>query len=309
MENSELKTEEDFKRRALKEAGLTYSITAVFPVLVSVLLLLILLIAGAKDYEKADWYLYLCYLIPQTCFAGAALFFFRRNRACFRNTYSVCKWYYFVLALVLQFGLLFSLSELNGYFIKLLELMGYQRADSTLPSLDGWNLLPALLVIAVLPALFEETIFRGILSRQMHESGWGLVPTVLISGALFSLFHHNVEQTLYQFVCGMCFTLIALRAGSVLPTIAAHFVNNALILILASTGNDNLTSLPTGGYLALIITSAICLVASLVFLIVFDKRGNQKGEVKHGKLFFLAAGVGIAVCAVEWVASLVQGFI
>ena len=36
---------------------------------------------------------------------------------------------------------------------------------------------------------------------------------------------------------------------------------------------------------------------------------GEKGGVKHGILFLIAAGVGIAVCAVEWIASLVQGFV
>lgn len=308
MENAEPKTE-DFKRRALKEAGITYSAAAVFPVLFSALLLLIILVAGAKDYENEDWYKYLGFLIPQMCFAGAAIFFFRRSKASVKQTYAGCKWYYFVLALVLQFGLLFSLNELNGYFIQLLELFGYKRAESSIPSLGGWNLLPAILVIALLPAVFEETIFRGIIAKQMHENGWGLVSTVLISGALFSLFHHNPEQTLYQFVCGVCLTLVAVRAGSVLPTICAHFVNNALILVLEACGYGSLSALSRGGYLALIIVSALCLAGALVFLVFLDKRGNRKGGVKHGKLFFLAAGVGIAVCAVEWIATLVQRLI
>lgn len=306
MDHEEPKTEEDFKRRALKEAGITYSAAAVIPLLFSAFFLLIVTIAGAKDYESEDWYKYIGFLIPQICFAGAALYFFRRSKVSVKQTYSGCKWYNFAVALVLQFGLLFSLSELNGYFIQLLELMGYQRAESSVPTLSGWNLLPALLVIAVLPAIFEETIFRGILSRQMHENGWGLLYTVLISGALFSLFHHNPEQTLYQFVCGCCLTLVAIRSGSVLPTICAHFVNNALILILEAFGYGSLSRLPHGGYLALVIISALCLFGALAFLVFFDRRGNQKGGVKHGKVFFLAAGAGIAVCGIEWIVTLVQ---
>ncbi len=300
-------SEEDLKRIALRDSGIVYSATAVLPLLVSALLLIVITLAGIKDYENADWYKYFAYLIPQACFAGIAVFFFRKNNVPVRTVYCGCKWYYFVIALVLQFGLLFSLSELNGYFVKLLTLIGYKPSQSTLPSLDGWNLLPAILVIAVLPALFEETIFRGILSKQTFASGWGLVPTVLISGAMFSLFHHNPEQTLYQFACGMCFTLIAIRSGSVLPTVCAHFVNNALILVLEATGNGSFSSLPLGGYLALVITSALCLVGTLVFLIFFDKRNNRKGGVKDGKIFLLGAGAGIIVCAVVWLATFIGG--
>ena len=300
---------ENFKLRALREAGIAYSVSAVLPVLASALLMLILIIFGVQTYENAEWYVYLSYLLPQLCFAGAVAIYFTRSKVSFKKTYCGCKWYYFALAILMQFGLLFSLSELNNYFIGFLKLFGYKETGVPLPSLEGWNLLPAILVIAVLPALLEETVFRGILSRQMYENGWGVLPAVLISGALFSLFHHNPVQTAYQFVCGACFTLVALKSGSVLPTIAAHFLNNAAILILEATGYGASWDFGFGGYLAICLVSAACLVGVLVFLLFFDKNNAQKGGVKHGKIFFLAAAVGIAVSAVEWIALFVQGLL
>ena len=267
MQTSTPQTEEDFKRLALKNAGIVYSATAVFPLAFSALLLLIVAAIGIENYQNEDWYKYFNYLIPQVCFAGIAVAFFRKSKAPVRMVYGGCKWYYFVIALILQFGLLFSLSELNAYFIKLLSLMGYRPSESTLPSLDGWNLLPAILVIAVLPALFEETVFRGIIARQMHENGWGTL------------------------------------------TVCAHFANNAVILILESTGNGSLSALPRGGYLALVIVSALCLAGMLAYLVFFDRRNHQKGHIKHARLFLFAAATGIGVCAVGWLATLIGGFL
>lgn len=263
-------TEDDFRRRTLKEAGITFSLSAVLPllasVLASVLLAVIFITVGAEGYEDRDWYLYLNYLIPQLCFAAAAIVFFKRSKFSVKQTYRGCKWYYFPLALLLQFGLWFSLSGLNGYFIELLRLMGYHMQGMSLPSLSGWNLLPAILVIALLPALCEETIMRGILTKQMRRSGWGTAVNVLVSGALFSLFHHNPEQTLYQFVCGMCYALIDLRAGSFFPTMVAHFCNNAVILTLQSVyaprfpDNPNwdiIDIMPREWFIALMVISAL----------------------------------------------------
>ncbi len=307
MEQTQTLTEEDFKRRSLKEAGLSYSVGTIAPMLLLAPILLILGLCGVKDFEDADWYKYLCYLLPQLCLAGAAILFFKRSRFSVKKTYCACKWYYFPIAVLLQFGLLFSLSELNEYFIRFLELFGYDRLSSSVPSLEGWNLFPAILVIAVLPALFEETLFRGILVRQTFESGWGTAATVLISGALFSLYHHNPEQTIYQFLCGACFTLVAVRSGSVFPTVVAHFLNNAAILILESVGYGTAWTIPWGGYLALCLVSAACLLGTMVYLVFFDCNGNRKGGVKYGKVFALALCSGIAFCAVQWIAMLVEG--
>ena len=289
-------------------AGVSFSAAAVLSALLSFVVALIVP-SVAKDYESADWFKYLSFLISPVCIAGVALYAFRKGAVSPRTVYAPCKWYYFVIALLLQFGVLFSLSELNEYFVRLLELIGYKRSESFLPSLDGWNLLPAILVIAVLPAIFEETLFRGILTGGMNAGGWGTVPAVLISGALFSLFHTNPEQTIYQFVCGVCFALIALRAGSILPSMVSHFANNAVILILTACGYAEFTDLPRAVYLSLVIVSAVCLAGAVLFLILFDKKKNVKGGVKEGKKFFWMAAVGIAVCAVEWLVLFIERLI
>ena len=299
-----------FQRRALSEAGIAYSVSAVLPVLLSLIVGVIAMLAAGENYAETDWYLFLSYLLPQMCFAAAAVVFFRRSKVSVRITYCGCKWHYFVVAVLLQFGLMFSLSELNNYFIAFLERFGYVSAGVPLPSLDGWYLLPALLIIAVLPAVFEETLFRGIMVKNMSASGWGTAATVLVSGAMFSLFHGRPEQTLYQFACGMCFALVALRAGSILPSAVAHFCNNAAILTLTAAGyeTEGGWTMPLGWNIGLTVASAVCLAAALVYLIFFDKNNARKGGVKDGKPFFFGAAVGIAVCAVTWIVTLVSGF-
>ncbi len=308
MENNVGQKREELLRRSMTESGISYSVSAVLPVLLVFVASAVASAVAGEQYADTNWYKYLAYLLPQLCFAAAAVLYFVRTKQSPKQTYCGCKWYDFPIALVLQFGLMFSLTYLNHWFIEFLGLFGYQQAGSTLPALGGWNLLPAILVIALLPAVFEETIFRGILSKNMHEAGWGTAATVVISGAMFSLFHGNPEQTLYQFVCGMCFALVALRSGSVLPTMVAHFANNALILVLTSLGYGDSLGLSQGGSIALYVVSGICLAGTLIYLIFFDRRNVQKGGVKFGKAFFLAAGVGLLVCGAEWIAVLVQGF-
>ncbi len=299
-----------FRRRALSEAGIAYSVSAVAPVILALIVGVIGALAAGAEYAKSDWYLFLSYLIPQLCFAAAALVYFRRSGVSPRRTYGGCKWYYFPLAVLLQFGLMFSLAQLNDVFIGFLEDHGYHSSGVQLPSLEGWNLLPALLIIALLPAVFEETLFRGILVKNMHGCEWGTAVTVLVSGAMFALFHGRPEQTLYQFVCGMCFALITIRAGSILPSMVAHLCNNAAILALTASGYqiEGGWTMPFGWSVGLTVAAAVCLLGTMVYLILFDRRGAQKGGIKHGGSFFLGAAVGIAVCAVQWMVVLVTGF-
>ena len=289
----------------LKESGVAFSLAALLPLVVSVLLSVVVAIAG-EGATASVWYRYLAYLLPQLCFAAAAAVYIRRTRHPFEELYQSAKPRYFVLAVLMQFGLLFSLGELNTLFISFLEKLGYTSSASVLPPLEGGWLVLTLLVVALLPAVFEETLFRGILARNMQGAGWGTAVTILLSGALFSLFHGRPEQTIYQFLCGCCFALIAVRSGSILPTVLSHLINNAAILILSACGIDTFE-----GTLKIVLISvgAVLLVGTLTYLIFFDKKTNRRGGAPRAGVFFLAAAVGILICIVQWVSMLITGFV
>jgi len=296
----------------LTGAGVGYSVSTLLPVLLSFFVSTLAALLYGEGFSGTQLYIYLAYLIPQISLFCALVLFLRRSgtekkqllRTCRIRD---CKPYYFLVAIVLQFGLLFSLSYLNTLFVTLLERSGYHATTSPLPDLTGWRILPALFVIALLPAVFEEAIFRGMLTQSMRKSGWGTAATVLISGALFSLYHGNPQQTLYQFACGACFSLLALRSESILPTALAHFLNNAAILILTACGAD-LTAVTGAAAVILYVSSAVCLVGSLAFLLLYRCSALPKGGMKGGRFFFLGAAVGILICIFEWISVLITGF-
>jgi hypothetical protein len=130
---------------------------------------------------------------------------------------------------LLQIGL-FAFSELNTLFLEFLEGFGYTPDEIRLPSINGWGFIGALIAVALLPAVFEEILFRGVLLGGMKQ--FGEVKAALLCGALFALYHQNPPQTVYQFICGTAFAFIAMRSGSILPTVLSHFLNNAFILCL-----------------------------------------------------------------------------
>ncbi len=295
--------------KGLLESGYAFTAGAVFIVVLSLVqALLSNFLPEGEGYP--DWYVYLLYFLPQLAFCGAAALYLVRTKQPVKTFYPKTKLRFFPIALLLQFGLLLSLSVLNEYFVELLGLLGYQSAPSPVPSsMTGWNLFFSLFLIALLPAVFEELLFRGILLRGMQDAGWGLVPTLLISGALFSLYHGNPEQTIYQFICGVCFAFMAIRAGSLFPSMLAHFANNAAVLLLTGAGFGDFREVFGGTlYLVMIILSALCLVGTLLELILLEKRGNRKGGIRGGARFFAAAAGGIAICAIEWIAALWLGF-
>lgn len=297
-------------------SGLVYSLATVLPVILSVVFLLIIASAGldqTEGYTKKDWYLYCSFLLPQIAMGLVAVFSLYYSKTSLKTYVKSqrCHPKYFVIALLLQIGLL-CLSELNALFLKMLGTFGYEDSGIFLPSMSGWKLVGVLFTVALLPAVMEEVIFRGILLNGMRS--FKTVTAVLLCGGLFSLYHQNPAQTLYQFCCGAAFALVAIKAGSILPTMLSHFINNAAIVLLTKFG---LTTFSTPVLIVVVCVSAVCLIGTLWYLICKAKTGEMKeAEEKmreamnkgEQKRFWLFSAVGIAVCLISWISVLVSGF-
>ena len=288
-----------------KAAGLTFTLAAIFPSVLAIVFLFCVQAFGLNEkegYTSADWYLYANYLLVPVAFACIAALVWAWQKKPLSQTLKAqkCHYKYYIIALCLQVGL-FSLSQLNTWFLELLGQFGYVADEIELPSTDGVKFVFVLLAIAVLPALFEELIFRGFLLDGLRA--FGEVGAILLCGGLFALYHQNPAQTLYQFCCGAAFALVALRSGSILPTVLSHFFNNALILILYKY---NVAALPAPFSVIALCVSAACLLLSLGYLIFWDKqpREQTQADKTERKRFLLFAAVGVIVCGVSWVARL-----
>ena len=294
---------------------------ALFSLVFSLTLALISQLSGMTigQLQETDAYKYFSYILYQVVYVGIILAFAFIYRSRPRDFgYRKAKVRHYIVALLLAFGLLFSLSWVNGFFLQFMELLGYkppyaQHPDLTereyaliyqLPSLAGGGFVGVLLVVAVLPALCEETIFRGIILDGVKDIG--TVAACLLSGLLFSIFHQNPPQTVYQFICGAAFALLAIRADSVLPAILVHFINNAVIIF--DYKFDFLSKISEGGAIAVYVLSAACLVGSLVWLIFFERKTNRRKE-RPIRPFLLPAVVGIVLCAVMWIANFINGML
>ncbi len=299
------------ERTREKAAGLSFSLAAVLPTFLSLIFLVVISALGLtkEGYQNSDWFLYASYLLPQISFIIVAAAFFRflklSPKAVLKK--QKCSIKYYILAIVLQIGLL-CLSELNVWFLKLLGNFGYQDAGILLPSMDGVGFFGVFFVVAILAPVLEETLFRGMILSGLKP--FGITGAALFCGALFALYHQNPSQTIYQFCCGAAFALVALKSGSTLPTVLSHFLNNAAILILTKF---RISQFSTPVFIVVVAVSAICLIGSLTYLLFVDGKSNgEKAEPKttdksKKKNFLLFAAVGIFICAVSWIGVFVSG--
>lgn len=136
------------------------------------------------------------------------------------------------LAIVLGAVVFFLNVYVSNFFNNIIERFGYKHTSST-SNIDStwWGLLLNLVFTAVLPAICEETLCRGILLNG--NSMAGIRKSILISGVLFGLLHLNIEQFFYATLIGLFLAYLCWGCGSIVPCVIVHFMNNALSVCFA----------------------------------------------------------------------------
>ncbi|MDA0329497.1 MAG: ABC transporter permease subunit [Gemmatimonadetes bacterium] len=98
------------------------------------------------------------------------------------------------------------------------------------------RLLWLLLLLAVTPAVCEELVFRGVLLGGTRTLGPGRM--IVLNGLVFGAFHLSF-QTVIRFLptatLGIVIAWAVWRTGSIWVGMLMHFLNNATIVVLAST--------------------------------------------------------------------------
>lgn len=88
-----------------------------------------------------------------------------------------------------------------------------------------------ILVVAVIPALCEETLFRGFVQKSFEQK---LKPfwSIFITALFFGLYHFNPSGLLPLIALGAYFGFAAYVSNSIFVPMILHFINN-LIAVLA----------------------------------------------------------------------------
>ncbi|MBN2288573.1 MAG: CPBP family intramembrane metalloprotease [Candidatus Glassbacteria bacterium] len=111
----------------------------------------------------------------------------------------------------------------------------YLEALADFVSLEqGESLAWALVCLALVPALCEEALFRGVLLRACLPR-WKTSTTIVVIGLVFGLFHFDLWRWPLLSAIGMLLTWCAVKAGSVWPAFVFHLVNNTASLLLANS--------------------------------------------------------------------------
>lgn len=152
--------------------------------------------------------------------------------------------------------LLLSSAPIAMLFSMLIRSLGYSTPDIS-PDTSGNKIFLYIIVIAVLPAICEEFLFRNAILRGMKKKGY--LFAAVVSSVMFSLMHGNADQLIHQFFVGMVLAYVMHISGSLLAPIIIHFTNNLIAIGLNYVfESDVLAGVSDGAF-------AIALVIMIIF--------------------------------------------
>jgi sodium transport system permease protein len=139
-----------------------------------------------------------------------------------------------------------------------------RRSMLSLEGSHGYVL--TLVLMAVSPAVCEETVFRGPILRGLG-SRLGPGAAITVAAALFGLFHLDIYRLIPATLLGILLGYLAYEARSIVPAMLAHFCNNAILVTLARSGLDQRMEGLSHRALTIVVVVSIALTAAGVALV------------------------------------------
>ena len=106
------------------------------------------------------------------------------------------------------------------------QLFFHNYVADALNQLNSLGYLTMMAMIAVTPAICEETVMRGVVLSGYRKVD--IKKAALLNGLLFGLFHLGPQQFFYAFALGIVFVYLVEVTNSIFSSMLCHFVINGL---------------------------------------------------------------------------------
>ena len=145
-----------------------------------------------------------------------------------------------------------------------------------------WEFLLAIFIVALLPAIGEEFLFRGIIQRQLRYYTSNPHVAIWLSAIFFSAFHLQFYGFVPRMLLGALFGYLFYWSGNLQLAMLAHFVNNGFTLTLVyiyqlqETNYDpnEVTSVP---WPLVVLSTLVCLLLGRLFYTHYQKQPLRYG--------------------------------
>lgn len=183
--------------------------------------------------------------------------------------------------------MIYFINYITAFFAK-------NYVNGMVSNIYGYPLWVQLLLIAVIPAIVEEFIFRGLFYGSYRRRN--VICAALMSGLLFGLAHLNLNQFAYAFIMGIAFCLLYEVSGNILLPVISHFAINANTIFmvyfstvdmeqLADVSTENVIREIPVGVMAVVLTFLFVmgLFGIGLFSLILRKIANRHGRLLRMK--------------------------
>jgi hypothetical protein len=122
------------------------------------------------------------------------------------------------------------------------EARASRLTDAFLGTTTTGGFLVNVLIIAIIPGIGEELLFRGLILRLLRDWFGNVHWAVLLSSALFSALHLQFYGFIPRMVLGILFGYLFIWSGTLWIPILAHMFNNLCAVVAAYLFRKGITT-------------------------------------------------------------------
>jgi len=141
------------------------------------------------------------------------------------------------------------------------------------------DFLFGVLVIALLPAIGEELVFRGMLQPELFRASGNHHMAIWVSAIIFSAFHMQFFGFVPRVLLGALFGYLYVWSDNLLIPMIAHFVNNGFSVLMMYLYQTNIISMdmesPEAAPWHVVIISTLVFAALLYYFKKYHTTHNQ----------------------------------
>lgn len=186
-----------------------------------------------------------------------------------------------VVSQLMQWNETLSLPEQFGGIEKWMrsaEETANEIVERILSYTDPSSLVINLIMIALLPAIGEELLFRATAIRLFNRVFKNVHASVWVAAILFSAFHLQFFGFLPRMFLGLLFGYLFVWSGSIWVPFTAHLINNGVVVVISwlyGTGYTAQTPESLGGTDSVILEILSIIITTLLLLLIYNTRKRK----------------------------------
>ena len=147
-----------------------------------------------------------------------------------------------------------------------------------------WIFFANIVVMALIPAVSEEFIFRGAIQQTCAKWFDNHHIAIIVTAAVFSLIHFDLFNFIPRFIMGIVLGYLFYFSGSIWTSVCVHFFNNGVIVVMYYfTGYNSTESIAFDNTILNVILVILSLVVSAALMYV-GIRSIKKNVVSDSQI-------------------------